>query len=948
MLQDEDMDDQEEMEMIQQSIAKRNMREGTELLKKTSNIKGKGKAKNEVGGGSFQSMGLHPSLLRALTLRGYRTPTPIQRASIPLLLATPPRDLVGMARTGSGKTLAYMIPLLQRLGGRHSPIVGARALILVPSRELAVQVLRVGRELGRGWREEGNPEHAGEKQDTSHSAGSSALRWALVVGGEGLDEQFETMATNPDVIIATPGRLLHLLMEMSLSLSTIQYLVFDEADRLFEMGFSSHLTTILEKLPTTRQTLLFSATLPKSLVEFAKAGLQEPKLVRLDSEMKISSDLRMSFWSVKEGEKDAALLCLLKDVIGVPLAETQRSKHLSEGESKNKKAKGTTGTGAIILKPHQTLVFVSTQHHVAYVSSLLKLVGYSVSSIHGTLTQAARTSSLAQFVNNHTSILVTTDVAARGIDIPVLENVVNYDFPVGNRVFVHRVGRTARMGRKGWAWSFVGRDELPYLLDLHLFLGRPLINELSNPGSEHEGRLGEDTFVDSLILGPFPRDAIDQELEYIKNIYETNYDLVSLKGVMERGTKMYNRTKGKASPISYSRSKDMLSDARWGFTYEGKVNPAWAFRVTSNSTLEQSRSSIQSQPSSSSYQAVQVTRESLLQSLSRFRPSETVFEIGSRGKTAGAQLMKDRRRALEKANKRTTVQLAVQDDEDSEGDDDEESERPTPNSAQSLQMADEDDLAAVFGKSRPSTEVSKQKKSKSKSENFKDEDFYLAYTQKDAETEKGYSLRDGATFTEQAAHVTFDLTNDTGGADARRRQSQLKWDRKKKKFVKGDGIGADNVKLIKTESGTKLPISYKSGRYDEWIKGKGRGKEIRVGEHEREGSNRQNNASGKRWKHTKVADAKPLDKLAKDYERKMRIMNKKGSKLQGDESNDNEPPKKSSKPGARGLGKRWKGKSTGQVRNELKNVQQIRKQRNLLEKRRAKNARGPRKGKGRH
>jgi ATP-dependent RNA helicase DDX54/DBP10 len=182
---------------------------------------------------------------------------------------------------------------------------------------------------------------------------------------------------------------------------------------------------------------------------------------------------------------------------------------------------------------------------------------------------------------------------------------------------------------------------------------------------------------------------------------------------------------------------------------------------------------------------------------------------------------------------------------------------------------------------------------------------------------------------------------------AQRRQSQLKWDRKKKKFVKGDGIGADNVKLIKTESGTKLPISYKSGRYDEWIKGKGRGKEIRVGEHEQEGLNRLNNGSGKRWKHSKVTEAKPLDKLARDYERKMRIMNKKGSKAQGEDINDNGPKKKAPSSGVKGLGKRWKGKSTGKVKNELKNVQQIRKQRSLLEKKRAKNARAPRKGKGR-
>lgn len=225
-------EEENEAALIRESIAKRNIRDGKELLKKTSKVKGKGKAKGEMGGGSFQSMGvffsfsspsqtdkrasgLHPSLLRALTIRGYRTPTPIQRATIPSLLSAPSsnaptsssaggRDLVGMARTGSGKTLAYMIPLLHKLAGRHSVIYGARALILVPSRELAVQVLKVGRELARGWRdagEGGKPELDPENEDVALSAVGNAggLRWALVVGGEGMDEQFEIMAGNPDV-----------------------------------------------------------------------------------------------------------------------------------------------------------------------------------------------------------------------------------------------------------------------------------------------------------------------------------------------------------------------------------------------------------------------------------------------------------------------------------------------------------------------------------------------------------------------------------------------------------------------------------------------------------------------------------------------------------------------------------------------------------------------------
>lgn len=912
-------DDDDENEFIQQSIAKRNIKDGAELLKKTSTVKGKGKAKNELGGGSFQSMGLHPSLLRALTLRGYRTPTPIQRSSIPTLLSNPPRDLVGMARTGSGKTLAYMIPLLQRLGGRHSGVYGARALILVPSRELAVQVLKVGRELSRGWREAGDQEHAGERDESGPSTSANALRWALVVGGEGLDEQFETMANNPDVIIATPGRLLHLLVEMSLNLSTIQYLVFDEADRLFELGFSTHLTSILEKLPSSRQTLLFSATLPKSLVEFAKAGLREPKLVRLDSETKISADLRMAFWSVREGEKDAALLCLLREVIGVPLKKDLEQRGAERDKSTGKRAKNSTaGAGAAILAPHQTIVFVSTQHHVAYISALLTLAGYAVSSIHGTLTQAARTSALGQFLDHKTSVLVTTDVAARGIDIPILENVVNYDFPVGNRVFVHRVGRTARMGRKGWAWSFVARDEVPYVLDLQLFLGRPLVDKVSS--------LTESAFVDSLVLGPFPRDALDQEMEYIRGLDDTNYELTTMRGVMQRGTKMYNRTKGKASPVSYSRAKEFISNGKWGFVNSDAVHPAWKLRsIRERGTPEQKSGSTLVEPTK--------TRESLLESLARFKPSETVFEIGTRGKTAGALLMKERRRALSKAASRVPLPLvnSHQAAAESSGDEGE--------GVQDVEMADERDIESAFG---PSTTMSKSKASKRTS--FKDEDFYMSHYQKDADTERGYSLRDGASFAEQAAQATFDLTTDVGAQEAARRQSQLKWDRKKKKFVKGDGAGADNVKMIKTEGGTKLPVTYKSGRYDEWIKGKGRGREIRIGETENPSATR-SSMGGKRWKHSKVSDAKPLDKLAINYERKMRVMKKQAQTSDAQDRGDAKGKAKG-KPGKGQLGGRWKGKSSQKVKNELKTVDQIRKQRNLIQRRKEKNARASRKGKG--
>lgn len=207
-------DDEDLQGIIRQATTKRDVKEGTQVVKKA---KGKTKiSKGEVGGGSFQSMGehnpliaiiywveisllgLHSSLLRSLTLQGFRVPTPIQRLSIPLLLADPPQDLVGMARTGSGKSLAYMIPLAQRLGGRHSAAFGARALILLPTRELALQILRVGKELVRKWHS-GEGDHAGDNQTQSEGSRSQSLRWGLVVGGEGMDEQFEMMSNNPDM-----------------------------------------------------------------------------------------------------------------------------------------------------------------------------------------------------------------------------------------------------------------------------------------------------------------------------------------------------------------------------------------------------------------------------------------------------------------------------------------------------------------------------------------------------------------------------------------------------------------------------------------------------------------------------------------------------------------------------------------------------------------------------
>ncbi|KAG8708350.1 ATP-dependent RNA helicase dbp10 [Ceratobasidium sp. 394] len=931
----EDSDD--DVEFIQRAIERHNKKGGTEVTKAVS---AKGKlAKGAVGGGSFQSMGLNPSLLRSLLLRGFKTPTPIQRQSIPVLLSTPPRDLVGMARTGSGKTLAYMIPLVQRLGGRHATSFGARALVLVPARELALQVLKVGKDLVRGWHTDGGA-HAGDRDKDEHVAETSSgkgtgqnLRWGLIVGGEGMDEQFEMISGNPDVIIATPGRLLHLIVEMNLDLRSVQYIVFDEADRLFELGFATALHEILHRLPATRQTVLFSATLPKNLVEFAKAGLQDPKLVRLDSESKISSDLRMAFFSVKQEEKEAALLSLLRDVIRVPLGEPVEDVPLDDPADKKNKSKQKVHPD-VPAEPHQTLIFTATKHHVEHISALLTAAGYSVAHIYGALDQAARTHHMNRFRRGRARILVVTDVAARGIDIPVLENVVNYDFPMGARVFVHRVGRTARAGRKGWAWSFLTHAEVPYLLDLQLFLGRPLVSQLR--GEHH----GEAAYTSNLVLGTFPRDAIDENVESIRALDELDSNLPSLRGVMKKGHGLYMRTQGKASAASYARAKAMSKDGTGTWSLAGGESEG----VGVHPVLELVGATTRTGDGDSGAN-VEAARMAMLKAVNGFCPSETVFEIGTRGKkAAGAALMKDRRKALEKAQKRT-VAPALNDESDSENEvEDEEGGGEQGAVEVDMEMADDDDLESAFG-------VSKKRK-----RDHKDAEYFMSHYQKDAYTEKGYSLRDGATFAEQARNVTFDLTTDEAVTSRQRHDRQLNWDSKKKKFVRGTGEGADNVKLVKTESGAKLPATYRSGRFEEW-KAKTKVSLPKVGEAENEGTGRgmkgqRGRVAGKKFMHQGKAEAKPLDKLSLGYERKARQLKKRSEEQKA--AGGDETETRGARGSVRGKkgGKvkpsgRYGGKSMGRVKSELKSADQIRKSREALARRKAKNARPSKKGKGR-
>ncbi|KAK0555548.1 ATP-dependent RNA helicase dbp10 [Tilletia horrida] len=1083
-----------------------NKKAATQVVKDSIG-KGKGKkgtkaaAGGLTGGGSFQSMGIHPSLVRSLLLRGFSNPTPIQRVAIPAILEQPARDVVGMARTGSGKTLAYTIPLIQHLNGRHSTTFGVKALILCPSRELALQILRVGKDIARGWK--GGSEANGPDGELDQR--SEAIRWALIVGGEGMDEQFALMANNPDVVIATPGRLLHLAVEMNLDLSSVSYVVFDEADRLFEMGFAEQLQELLNRLPTQRQTLLFSATLPKSLVEFARAGLGEnPKLVRLDADSKVSAELRMAFFSVKPTEKEAALLILLRDLIGVPFGaqnapdEALELAHYNEDESdddagqgngsanghRNSSRGGRGGRGGAVrgrgkgkrarplhagaisgadqLRPHQTIIFCATKHHVEYLLLLLTTAGYACSHIYSSLDQAARSLQMARFRRGETSLLIVTDVAARGIDLPVLEHVINYDFPTQPRVFVHRVGRTARAGRKGWAWTLVTNPELAFLLDLQLFLARPLIPSPSTSqlSSQSKRKKKDDHVKDeepelldcagTLVVGTLPREDLDAQNEYITSgLTQTSSSvavaLPALRLVVKRAQGMYERSQGKASQESYRRAKEMVKAAeesaaalaQGGASAPKKAlslnsSPTTAWRLAGTSLEEDGIHDVLRRPvaygltplprastsktttpkSTSEKQAeadMAAARASLLAKVSSFSPQETVFELGvgkNRAASSGsataaieaAALMRERRKTLAKKQARAAAGLAQLKERDGDADDSKETsnengldaeDAETAVDLEEVAMADEDDIQKVFGASGAASKTSSSSKRKEAPDTdddeaesssdaepslpakgkFRDPKFYLDYQQKDALTERGYSLAaaGGASFVEQARQATFGLSTDEATLGTQtQRVNATRWDTKKNKFIKGDGTGSDNKKIIRTESGTRLPASFRSGRWEEWKREK-RLDMPKVGEQELERGSAGGGGGGssgkKSFRHTKMQAPKPLDKFAKDYDAKLKKRQRReeaatganaagpsGSSSSGPEGSRGKPPVGKNKVmGKKGGDKKRTSSSSSsgrRAKSELRSAADIQKSRAALAKRKEKNARPSKRGKG--
>jgi ATP-dependent RNA helicase RhlE len=351
---------------------------------------------------SFSQLGLLPALERAVAGEGYVEPTPIQARAIPHVLAG--RDLLGLAQTGTGKTAAFALPILQRLtgkeaAGRARPI---RCLVLTPTRELASQI-----------------------QESFATYGKHlTLRSFVIFGGVGMDAQRQALRHGMDVLVATPGRLLDLAGQGLVELKHLEVFVLDEADRMLDMGFIHDVRKVIRMLPRQRQTLFFSATMPREAQELADQLLKHPETVAVVPQATTAERIDQEVYFVEKADKRALLVDVLRDAA-----------------------------------MRRVLVFSRTKHGANRIAEHLVKAGIGAEAIHGNKSQNARERALAGFKSGRTRVLVATDIAARGIDIDDVTHVVNFDVPEVPETYVHRIGRTARAGAAGMALSFCEAEE---------------------------------------------------------------------------------------------------------------------------------------------------------------------------------------------------------------------------------------------------------------------------------------------------------------------------------------------------------------------------------------------------------------------------------------------------------------------------------------------------------
>jgi ATP-dependent RNA helicase RhlE len=364
---------------------------------------------------AFKNLGIIDPILQALSQEGYTTPTPIQQQAIPIVLEG--RDLLGCAQTGTGKTAAFAIPIIQHLATKKQQRPGIKALILTPTRELAIQIDESFAAYGR----------------------FAKISHTVIFGGVSQLHQVNALKRGIDVLVATPGRLLDLIGQKYIDLSKLEIFVLDEADRMLDMGFIHDVKKIIALLPAKRQTLFFSATMPPEIQRLADSLLTHPAFVEVTPPSSTVDKIEQQLYYTNKGDKASLLLYLLKEK-----------------------------------KIGSALVFTRTKHGADKVVKLLQREHVKTAAIHGNKSQNNRQNALNDFKSGKLQVLVATDIAARGIDIDELANVFNYDLPNIPETYVHRIGRTGRAGNSGLAMSFVDGETLKELKDIEKLIGKKI------------------------------------------------------------------------------------------------------------------------------------------------------------------------------------------------------------------------------------------------------------------------------------------------------------------------------------------------------------------------------------------------------------------------------------------------------------------------------------------
>ena len=392
---------------------------------------------------NFLSLNLEPTLIESIAKINFKTPTPIQAKAIPIALAG--RDILGTAQTGTGKTAAFGIPIVNYLLKTKK----LTALIITPTRELASQVM----------------------QTMNNLVGRGNIRTALLIGGDSMQKQLKQLRRNPRLIVGTPGRINDHLKRKTLNLSNTSFLVLDEVDRMLDMGFTPQINQVLETVPRKHQTLLFSATLPGNILRLAEKYLNNPERISVGSTSMPIEKIKQEVLRVKSGEKYNQLI------------------------------------KEIYVRQGSILIFVKTRRNAEKMVKRLKYDDHDADAIHGNLRQNKRDRVIKAFRNNHFRILVGTDVASRGLDIPAIRHVINFDLPQVPEDFIHRIGRTARAGSEGSALSFVGDEDrikwnaIQRLIDPNFRAepgseGRGRRKKRGRRSSDRRGRRGKNRFAD--------------------------------------------------------------------------------------------------------------------------------------------------------------------------------------------------------------------------------------------------------------------------------------------------------------------------------------------------------------------------------------------------------------------------------------------------------------------